>query len=221
MGYRSYKKHKKAKYSRKNKQYAQKKTRKIRGGSKVCTESPYKFLQSGGRIKKRHMKGGDGKFWNFAKILNPSQLEQGGNILALSNKGISPSGIGSPASTAANRPIPPIQSWPTQKVILPHDYMKGGAQMGGSRKGVTRRGRKLKGGGILQDVENLGRSISYGFGSLVNGVSGYSNQIYNTNPLPTVQYPRGLGNENYNKYQYSELNLKNAYDSAYAASASK
>jgi hypothetical protein len=200
-----------------------------RGGDKACTESPYKFLQSGGkggrtRVRynkkmSRHMKGG-GNFWNFSKLWNPSHPNEGGNILGLSDRGISPSGIASPASTAANRAIPPIQPWPTQKLILHHDYTKGGAQVGGSgRKGSAKRGRKLKGGGILQDVENLGRSISHGFGSLINGVSGYSNQIYNTNPLPTVQYPRGLGNELVKEYTPLGTSLKNIYDNAYARSA--
>lgn len=199
------------------------------GGSKVCTESPYKFLQNGGKgVKrgKRHvrynkkmsrrMKGGDGKFLGFAKFVNPFHPDEGGNILGLSNKGISPSGIGSPISTAANKTISPIQSWPSQKLILPHDYTKGGGQVGGG----VRRNRKLKGGGIFQDVQNFGNSISYGFGSLVNGISGFSNQIYNQNPSPMVQFPRGLGNENYKEFQYSENNLKNIYDSAYAKSAS-
>jgi hypothetical protein len=199
-----------------------------RGGGQVCTESPYKFLQGGGKGGRRRlrynkkmsrrMKGG-GNFWNFSKLWNPSHPDEGGNILGLSNKGISPSGIGSPASTAAIRPIPPIQPWPTQKLILPHEYMKGGAQMGGGRKGSAKRGRKLKGGGILEDVENLGRSISHGFGSLINGVSGYSNQIYNINPLPTVQYPRGLGNEKVNDFKPNEISLQNIYNNAYARSA--
>ena len=205
------------------------------GGGQVCRESPYQFLQSGGKWGKggkrgrryvkynkkmsRRMKGGDGSFWNFAKFWNPSNPEQGGNLLGLSNKGISPSGNGSPVSTAANRPIPPIQPWPTQKLIIPHDYTKGGAQVGGG-KGTAKRGRKLKGGsGILQDVENFGRSISHGFGSIVNGLSGYSNQIYNPNPSPMVQFPRGLGNENLNKFMPNETSLQSIYNNAYARSA--
>jgi hypothetical protein len=206
-----------------------------RGGGQVCTESPYKFLQNGGRDRKggkgrkvgkmsRRMKGGDGSFWNFAKFWSPSQPEQGGNVIPLSNRGISPAGIGAPVSTAANRPIPPIQSWPAQKLILPHDYTKGGAQVGGGggrgAKRTARKGRKMKGAGILQDVENLGRSISHGFGSLVNGLSGYSNQLYNTNPNPAIQFPRGLGNEKMNQYQFTETDLKNVYNAAYATSAS-
>jgi hypothetical protein len=206
-----------------------------RGGGQVCTESPYKFLQNGGRYRKggkgrkggkmsRRMKGGDGSFWNFAKFWSPSQPEQGGNLIPLSNRGISPAGIGAPVSTAANRPIPPIQPWPAQKLIFPHDYTKGGAQVGGGGGGrgakrTARKGRKMKGAGILQDVENLGRSISHGFGSLVNGLSGYSNQLYNTNPNPTIQFPRGLGNEKMNQYQFTETNLKDVYNAAYAKSA--
>lgn len=206
------------------------------GGGQVCTESPYQFLQSGGKWGKggkggrrrvrynkkmsRRMKGGEGSFWNFAKMWNPSQPEQGGNVLGLSNRGISPSGIGSPVSTAANRPIPPIQPWPAEKLILPHDYTKGGAQMGGGRKGTAKIGRKLKGGGILQDVENLGRSVAHGFGTLVNNVSGFSNQIYNTNPSPFVQFPRGLGNEKFNDFKPTETSLQEIYKNAYATSAS-
>ena len=204
-----------------------------RGGSQVCTESPYKFLQNGGKGGKggkswkqynkkmsRRMKGGDGSFWNFAKFWSPSQPGQGGNVLLLSDKGISPAGVGAPVSTAGNRPIPPIQPWPAQKLIWPHDYTKGGAQVGGGGgKRTAKKGRKMKGAGLLQDVENFGRSISHGFGSLVNGLSGYSNQIYNINPTPTVQFPRGLGNEQIKQFQFTEKNLKTIYNQAYAKSA--
>lgn len=201
-----------------------------RGGSQVCTQSPYKFLQNGGKRGKgrkggkswkkmsRRMKGGNGSFWNFAKFWNSSQPDQAGNVIPLSNRGISPAGIGAPISTAGNRPIPPIQPWPAQKLILPHDYTKGGAQFGGAKR-TAKKGRKMKGAGILQDVENLGRSISYGLGSVVNGLSGYSNQMYNANPNPTIQFPRGLGNEQMKQFQFSEKNLKDVYNAAYAKSA--
>jgi hypothetical protein len=186
-----------------------------RGGGQVCTQSPYTFLQKGGSKKSRKQKGG-GDFWNFAKFWNPSNPSQGGNVLELSKNGTSPTGIGAPVSTAANKPIPPIQPWPAQKLIQPHDYTKGGSQVGG---GKMRRGRKGKGGGILDDIQGVGRSIAHGFGSLVNGVSGYSNQVYNVNPSPTFQFPHGLGS-NTNQFQYSEKNLQDVYNKSYAASAS-
>jgi hypothetical protein len=194
------------------------------GGGQVCTQSPYQFLQKGGSKKRsRHMKGGDGSFWNFAKFWNPNQPEQGGNVLALSNNGTSPAGIGAPISTAGDKPIPVIQPWPAQRLIMPHDYTKGGAQVGGGRKkgkGRSRKGKMIRGGGILEDVQNIGRSVAYGFGSVVNGLSGYSNQIYNTNPNPTVQFPNGLGDSVLKQYKYTDAGLKDVYDKAYAKSAS-
>jgi len=213
-----------------------------RGGGQVCTESPYQFLQKGGGKKQmrnmrnmkykkgsRHMRGGNGSFWDFAKFWNPSYPGQGGNVLSLSSKGISPAGLGAPISTAGDKPIPPIQAWPAEKLIMPHDYTKGGAQVGGgrhTRRGKGRgRGRGLKGGGILEDIQNIGRSMVYGVGSAINGLSGYSNTIYNSNPSPTVQYSRGLSS---GEYKYNELGpkgnaslgLKGIYDQAYAKSAS-
>ena len=222
------------------------------GGGQVCTQSPYQFLQKGGGKKhminmrkqknmkymkhkkgSRHMRGGAGSFWNFSKFWNPSYPENGGNVLSLSSKGISPAGLGAPISTAGDKPIPPIQPWPAQKLIMPHDYTKGGAQVGGggrhTRRGKGRgRGRGLKGGSILEDIQNIGRSIMYGAGSAINGLSGYSNKIYNSNPMPTHQFPRGLGNTSSGGNSYNELGpkdnpssgLKGIYDSAYAKSAS-
>ena len=205
-----------------------------RGGGQVCTQSPYQYqsMQKGGgkRVRKnirnmkhkkgsRHMRGGDGSFWNFAKFWNADNPGQGGNVLALSERGTSPSGIGSPISTAGFKPIPPIQSWPAEKLIFPHDYTKGGAQSGGgkyTRKGRGRgKGRGLKGGSIIDDIQRIGNDIVYKMGSAVNGMSGYSNTIYNQNPSPTVQFPRGLGDVASGDYKYNSLNLKNIYDKSY------
>ena len=196
------------------------------GGGQVCSQNPYQFNQAGGRkrVKKhmkrgRHIKGGDGSFWNFAKFWNSDNSELGGNVLALSDRGISPSGIGSPVSTAANPPIPPIQPWPAQKLVFPHEYTIGGSQSGGgkrTRKGNSRRkGRSLKGGNIINDIQTIGRDIVYRMGSAVNGASGYDNSMYNVNPNPTFQFPRGLGNVTTGASSYNSLNLKDIYDKSY------
>ena len=204
-----------------------------KGGGQVCTQPPYQFLQRGGgkRLRKnirhkkgsRHMKGGNGNFWNFAKFWNPDNPGQGGNVLSLSPRGISPSGIGSPVSTAGNPPIPPIQPWPAEKLILPHDYTKGGFQSGGgkrTRKGKGK-GRGLKGGGIIDDLQTFGRDVVYRLGSAVNGLSGFDNKLYNVNPSPTFQFPRGLGNVTSGASSYNSLNLKNIYDKSYSDASLK
>jgi hypothetical protein len=206
-----------------------------KGGGQVCTQPPYQFLQRGGgkRLRKnmrhmkgsRHMKGGNGNFWNFAKFWNPDNPGQGGNVLSLSPRGISPSGIGSPVSTAGNPPIPPIQPWPAEKLIWPHDYTKGGFQSGGgkrTRKGKGKgKGRGLKGGGIIDDLQTFGRDIVYRMGSAVNGLSGFDNKIYNVNPSPTFQFPRGLGSVASGASSYNSLNLKNIYDKSYSDASLK
>ena len=211
-----------------------------RGGGQVCTQSPYQYqnhhMQRGGgkrvrnmKYKKgsRHMRGGNGSFWNFAKFWNPANPEQGGNVLGLSEKGISPSGLGSPLSTAGYKPIPPIQAWPAEKLIMPHDYTKGGAQSGGgkyTRKGNGKgrgRGRALKGGNIIDDIQGFGRDIVYRLGSAVNGMSGYSNALYNQDPSPTSQFPRGLGDVASGDYKYNSLNKKNIYDKSYSDASLK
>ena len=212
------------------------------GGGQACTQSPYQFSngnQIGGRRcrckmvphkkgcknNKRGMRGGDGSFWNFAKFWNPVT---GGNVLSLSDKGLSPEGLGAPISTSGDKPIPPIQPWPAQKLIMPHAYTQGGEQMGGRGGGkYTRRGRGnrhgrgrlLNGGGILDDIQNIGRSMVYGVGTAINGLSGYSNKIYNANPSPTVQFPRGLGDVSKGGYNYSSLNLPSIYNNSYATAA--
>ena len=208
------------------------------GGGQVCTQGPYQYqnMQTGGgkRVRKhirnmkhkkgsRHMRGGNGSFWNFAKLWNPSNPGQGGNVLGLSERGISPSGLGSPLSTSGYKPIPPIQAWPAQKLILPHDYTKGGIQSGGgggkyTRKGKGKgkgRGRGLQGGNIIDDIQGFGRDIVYRLGSGINGLSGYSNALYNQNPSPASQFPRGLGNVTSGASSYNSLNLKDVYDKSY------
>ena len=203
-----------------------------KGGGQVCTQNPYQFNQAGGgkRMKKhmkrgRHMKGGEGSFWNFAKFWNSGNPGLGGNVIPLSGRGISPSGIGSPVSTAANPPMPPIQPWPAQKLVFPHEYTIGGSQSGGgkrTRKGNNRRkGRSLKGGNIIDDIQTIGRDIVYRMGSAVNGVSGYDNSIYNVNPNPTFQFPRGLGNVTTGASSYNSINLKDIYNKSYAEASLK
>jgi hypothetical protein len=218
------------------------------GGGSVCTQSPYQpsggnNIQIGGGRGKgkgkgkgkgggRRMRGGDGSFWNFSKLWNPSNPGQGGNILALSERGISPSGIGSPLSTAGNRPIPSIQPWPAKDLITPHEYTKGGGMQvgGGSRKHTGKhtgkgkrrsKGRGKRGGGIIDDVQMIGRDIVHKMGSVVNGFSGFDNNIYNLNPSPTLQFPRGLGNVTSGASSYSALNLKNIYDTSYKEASLK
>ena len=210
------------------------------GGGQVCSQNPYQFKQDGGgkRAKKnmkrgRHMKGGEGSFWNFAKFWNSGNPGLGGNVIPLSDEGISASGIGSPISTAGNRPMPPIQPWPAQKLILPHEYTIRGSQSGGgkrTRKGNVkgnvkgnsrRRGRSLKGGNIIDDIQTFGRDIVYRMGSAVNGISGYDNSIYNVNPNPTFQFPRGLGNVTTGASSYNSLNLQDIYNKSYAEASLK
>ena len=205
-----------------------------RGGGQMCTQSPYQFSQTGGgktarkngrrtKYKKgsRHMRGGQGSFWNFAKFWNQDNPGQGGNVLSPSSSGISPYGLGSPVSTAGNLPIPPVQPWPAQKLILPHDYTKGGAQSGGGKKIKKGKKRGLSGGGIIDDIQAFGRDIVYRMGSGINNLSAYDNKIYNVNPSPAVQFTRGLGNVTTGASSYSSLNLKNIYDKSYADASLK
>lgn len=202
------------------------------GGGQVCSQNPYQFNQAGGgkgakkHMKRgRHMKGGEGSFWNFAKFWNSGNPGLGGNLIPLSDKGISPSGGGSPVSTAGNRPMPPIQPWPAQKLVLPHEYTIRGSQSGGgkrTRKGNgRRRGRSLKGGNVIDDIQTFGRDIVYRMGSVVNGISGYDNSIYNVNPNPTFQFPRGLGNVTTGASSYNSLNLQDIYNKSYAEASLK
>jgi hypothetical protein len=239
MGSYSYKKHKKSKHSKKHRRHTRR-TRYMEGG-KVCMLSPYQFNQSGGGKKNRnrkgrHMKGGG--FFDFGKLWNPSNPASGGNVIPLSSGGISPAGLGSPASTSAYRPN--IQPWPAQNLIRPHEYAIGGRQTGGDGTGggggggggggkPTRklkwkgkgRGRGLRGGGIIDDMQTFGRSIVHGLGSVVNGISGYDNKLYNMNPNPTIQFPRGLGGVTTGGATYNALDLQKIYNSSYADASLK
>ena len=82
-----------------------------------------------------------------------------------------------------------------------------------------RRGRSLKGGNIIDDIQTFGRDIVYRMGSAVNGVSGYDNSIYNVNPNPTFQFPRGLGNVTTGASSYNTLDLQKIYDNSYRTAA--
>jgi hypothetical protein len=127
--------------------------------------------------------------------------------------------------------MPPIQPWPAQKLILPHEYTIRGGQTGGGKRtrngnvkgkgNSRRRGRGLKGGNIIDDIQTIGRDIVYRMGSAVNGVSGYDNSIYNVNPNPTFQFPRGLGNVTTGASSYNSLNLQDIYNKSYADASLK
>jgi hypothetical protein len=179
------------------------------GGGQVCTEPPLQYLQKGGKkrknkTKRRGMKGGG--FWDtlglkpFWSPSNPGAVgyNKGYTVLAPSSYGITPSGgLGPPRSTAGDDPIPKHQSWSAAGVRSPHLY-----QMGGSTKSRRNIGKKMKGkhyrrgmkgGGILTDIQNMGREMIYQGGKIFNGFAGASNKIYATNPMPSVgQFPRGL-----------------------------
>jgi hypothetical protein len=222
MGSYSYKKHKKSKHSKKHRRH----TRHMKGG-KVCTQSPYQFNQSGGGKKYRNgrrMKGGN--LFNFAKMWNSSNPASGGNVIPLSSMGSSPAGLGAPASTSAYRPN--IQAWPAQNLIRPHEYTIGGRQTGGGGKHTRKlkgrgrgRSRGLRGGGVIDDMQTFGRSIVHGLGSVVNGVSGYDNKLYNMNPNPSIQFPRGLGGVTTGGSTYNALDLQRIYNKSYADASLK
>jgi hypothetical protein len=152
------------------------------------------------------MKGGNASmnnFWGFMKTPFWS-AESGGDVIAPSRYGISTSGAcGPPVSTAANNPIPIRQPWPTQLMQMKPPY-----QMGGGRSNKTakkrRSGRSRKGGNIINDIQNIGRGITYNLGKVYNDLSGYSNKIYAANPIPSFgQFPRGLSMSKYDKYTFN------------------
>jgi len=236
MGSYSYKKHKKSKHSKKHRRHTRH-TRHMKGG-KVCTQSPYQYNQSGGGKKDRNGKKGrrmkGGGFFDFVKSWNSSNPASGGNVIPLSPRGISPAGIGSPVSTSAYRPN--IQPWPAQNLIRPHAYTIGGRQTGGGGggkhtrklKGKGRgrgrgkgRGRGLRGGGIIDDMQTFGNDILHRLGSVVNGVSGYDNKLYNMNPNPSIQFPRGLGGVTTGGATYNALDLQRIYNKSYADASLK
>jgi len=176
------------------------------GCGQACNQPPLQFLQSGGgrsrsrsnKKMSRKLKGGG--FWDFAKpFWNPNNpgavgYENGYKVLAPSCKGISPSGLGSPASTSGYEP--PTKPWSAEFRNDKHLYQMGG-QNGGGYSGSKRRkniSRKQKGGSIFTDIINFGRTAAYGIGTTFNNFRGVSNEIYAAPPSPLFgQLPRGHG----------------------------
>ena len=193
-----------------------------------CSQAPLQFSQKqnggGGKSRKhgngkgrgrgrRGMKGGNmmNNFWSFMKTPFWS-ADKGGDVLALSTKGISISGLGSPVSTAANPPMPLRQPWPYKLDQKAHAYQGGGGRSKTTKK--RRSGRSLKGGNIINDIQNFGRGITYNLGKVYNDLSGYSNKIYAANPIPSFgQFPKGLSNLPYNKYTFNPP-LQKIYNNA-------
>jgi hypothetical protein len=196
-----------------------------------CSQAPWQFSQKqnggggksikNGRVKGhgrgrggRGMKGGNmiNNFWSFMKTPFWS-AGKGGDVLAPSTKGITISGLGSPVSTAANPPMPKHQPWPYQLKQMDHSYqMKGGGRSKTVKKGRGR--RSLKGGNIINDIQNFGRGITYNLGKVYNDLSGYSNKIYAANPIPSFgQFPRGLSAPVYDKYTFNPP-LQKIYNNA-------
>ena len=197
----------------------------------ACTQPPLQFSQRGGnRSRKmgkghrhrhrgrgrRGMKGGNATMNNFRDFMKTPfwSADKGGNVIAPSTNGISPSGaLGPPVSTAANPPMPRHQPWPSQLAPTKHAY-----QMGGGRRSKTAkkgRGRRShKGGSIINDIQNFGRGITYNLGKVYNDLSGYSNKIYAANPIPSFgQFPRGLSESKFDKYTFNP-NLPKIYQDA-------
>jgi hypothetical protein len=166
------------------------------GCGQLCTKPPLQFLQSGGgggRKKSRKLKGGG--FWDFAKpFWNPNNPDavgygNGYKVLAPSCKGISPSGLGSPASTAGYEP--PTKPWSAEFRNDKHLYQMGGGRGSGHHKKNT---RKLKGGSVVTDIVNFGRNAIHGIGTTFNNFRGVSNEIYASPPTPLFgQFPKGYG----------------------------
>lgn len=184
----------------------------------VCAQRPLQFSQRGGNRSrkmdkghrhrhrgrgKRGMKGGNvsmNNFWSFMKTPFWS-ASKGGDVIAPSTNCIGP-----PVSTAANNPIPKYQPWPTQLAPVNPPYgMKGGGVDGGNKTAKKRRsGRSRKGGNIINDIQNIGRGITYNLGKVYNDLSGYSNKIYAANPIPSFgQFPRGLSMSKFDKYTFN------------------
>jgi hypothetical protein len=194
------------------------------GCGQICKEPPLKFLQSGGGKKSRKIRGGG--FWDFAKpFWNPSNpgavgYDNGYKVLAPSCKGISPSGLGSPVSTAGYEPD--RKPWSAEFRHDKHLYQKGG---GGSSKGHKNKSRKMKGGNVVNDLFNFGRTAVYGIGKTFNNYMGVSNDVYTSPPNPLFgQFPRGYGTGNNigSEKQFMDIkpfDMKNIYKNAtYVAS---
>lgn len=206
------------------------------GGGGPCTQPPLQFLQRGGnksrKMSKGHgrgrgrgrgggrgrrgMMGGNATMNNFREFMKTPiwSADKGGNVIAPSINGISPSGAqGPPVSTAANPPMPRYQDWPTKLMQTKHAYqMGGGRRSKTAKKGRGRRSRK--GGSIINDIQNFGRGITYNLGKVYNDLSGYSNKIYAANPIPSFgQFPKGLSEPKYDKYTFNP-NLPKIYQDA-------
>jgi hypothetical protein len=173
------------------------------GCGRACAQSPFQFSQSGGAggKGKRSRKHRGGGFWDFAKpFWNPSNpgavgYDNGYKVLAPSCKGISPSGLGSPISTAGYEPG--SKPWSAEFRDDKHLYQMGGGRhtySKGKGKEHKKNSRTRKGGNIINDIVNLGRTAAYGIGTTFNDFRGVSNDIYAAPPMPLFgQFPRGYG----------------------------
>ena len=204
------------------------------GCGQMCSKSPLQFLQSGGGKSKgkgkRSRKMGGGGFWDFAKpFWNPSNpgavgYENGYKVLAPSCKGISPSGLGSPASTAGYESA--TKPWSAQFRDDKHLYQMGGGKGHGSGRRIYKnRSRKLKGGNVLNDIFNFGRTAVHGIGTTFNNFRGVSNEIYTAPPNPLFgQFPRGygIGGNIANEKQFMDIkpfDIKGIYSNATSIAA--
>lgn len=196
------------------------------GCGQLCNKSPLQFLQSGGKGKgKRSRKMGGGGFWDFAKpFWNPSNpgavgYENGYKVLAPSCKGISPSGLGSPVSTAGYEPA--TKPWSAEFRNDKHLYQKGGS----GKRVRKNRSRKIRGGSIFNDIVNFGRTAVHGIGNTFNNFRGVSNEIYAPSPTPLFgQFPRGYGTGNNiaNGKQFMDINsfnMRKIYSNAASTAA--
>ena len=206
------------------------------GCGQMCNKSPFQFLQSGGGKGKgkgkRSRKMGGGGFWDFAKpFWNPSNpgavgYENGYKVLAPSCKGISPSGLGSPASTSGYEPD--TKPWSAQFRDDKHLYQRGGGKghgHGPGRRIHKNRSRKLKGGNVFNDIFNFGRTAVHGVGTTFNNFRGVSNEIYTSPPNPLFgQFPRGygIGGNIANEKQFMDIkpfDIKGIYSNATSIAA--
>ena len=204
------------------------------GCGQMCIKPPLQFLQSGGGKGKgkRSRKMGGGGFWDFAKpFWNPSNpgavgYENGYKVLAPSCKGISPSGLGSPVSTAGYESA--TKPWSALFRDDKHLYQMGGGKghgHGSGRRIHKNRSRKLKGGNVLHDIFNFGRTAVHGIGTTFNNFRGVSNEIYAAPPNPLFgQFPRGygIGSNIANEKQFMDIkpfNIKNIHSNATSMAA--
>ena len=200
------------------------------GCGQMCKQPPLQFLQSGGGKGKRSRKMRGGGFWDFAKpFWNPSNpgavgYDNGYKVLAPSCKGISPSGLGSPVSTAGYEPD--RKPWSAEFRHDKHLYQKGGSQNGGIHsKGRKNKSRKMKGGNIVNDIVNFGRTAAYDVGRTFNNYMGVSNDVYASPPNPLFgQFPRGYGTGNNigSEKQFMDIkpfDMKNIYKNATSVAA--